>query len=361
MIRVGSPTFAGKEIEYVQDVLSREQLTMSVYVAKFEELLQSTTKSTFALATSSGTSALHLAMLGLGLRPGDEVIVPASTYVATANAVVYCGAVPIFADVHPNTWNIDLPAVESLITERTVGVIAVDLYGLIAQTPSLRAICDRHGLWLCEDAAESLGATCIGSPVGTYADVSTLSFFGNKLITCGEGGAVLTNRSDVADKVRHLRGQGVDPSRRYFHTAIGYNYRLTDLQAAVGLAQLETLSVHLAARQRIAKFYRERLTDFMTFQETPPGYVHSYWMVGGIVPADRNGVMSTLSLYGVETRPGFPLVPSFPMYNRSGRWPNAKLLAERVVILPTHGKLTDEDLNFVCSSVRSAVEAHHAA
>lgn len=359
MIRVGSPHFAGREIEYVQDVLSREQLSMERYVRMFEELLAEKTGKHHALACCNGTAALHLTVLGLGLRPGEEVLVPATTYVATANAVAYCGAKPIFVDVDPVTWNIDPHHAQELINEKTVGIITVHLYGLPADTRALRKLCDRNDLWLVEDAAEAIGATFEDGPIGRFGNATTFSFFGNKTISCGEGGAVVTDDKTLHHRMAHLRGQGVDSTRRYWHTSIGYNYRLTDLQAAVAFAQLETLDWHVEKRREIASAYHRELNTLLSFQGVPADRTHSYWMFAGLVEGDRDEIIRHLAALGVESRPTFPLIPWFPMYSAIGSWPVAEHIAKQGLVLPTHAKLTMNELVYVCESVKAAVE-HHA-
>src|SRR5262249_16595770 len=211
-----------------------------------------------SLAVCNGTAALHLALLGLDVRPGDEVLVPSLTYVATANAVRYVGGEPVFVDVDPSTWCIDPSRIEDAITQGTKGIIRVHLLGHPADMDRINRIAAVNGLWVVEDAAEALGATYKKQPVGCLSRLATFSFFGNKTITCGEGGAITVNDDQLATRLRALRGQGMDPNRRYYFPITGYNFRLTNLAAALLCAQLERADAILPRRRGIFGRYTDR-------------------------------------------------------------------------------------------------------
>ena len=212
------------------------------FVAEFEKQFAEFCDAKHALACSNGTVAIHLALLAHDLKPGVEVIVPTFTYIASANAVMYCGAKPVFVDSEPDTWNIDPAKIEEAITEKTKGIIAVHIYGHPADMAPIMEIAKKHNLFVVEDAAEAHGALYNGQKVGSIGHSSTFSFFGNKIITCGEGGALVTNDSHLASKAKLLKGQGMDPNRRYWFPIIGYNYRMTNMQGAVALASSKTSS-----------------------------------------------------------------------------------------------------------------------
>ena len=243
-IPVAAPALIGNEKAYVLDCLESSWISSNgAYIERFETVFADFIGTRHALSCCNGTVALHLALLALDVRPGDEVIVPSLTYVASANAVMYCGAKPVLVDSEPETWNLDPARIEELINPRTRGIIVVHLYGHPANMDPILEIARRRHLFVVEDAAEAHGATYRGQKVGTLGDLATFSFYGNKVITTGEGGMVCTNNEVLARKVRQLKGQGQDPRRRYWFPIVGYNYRMTNIEAAIGLAQLERIEV----------------------------------------------------------------------------------------------------------------------
>ena len=264
-IPVAAPTLVGNERAYVMDCLETTWISSTgKYIDRFERAFAEFCGVKHAVSCSNGTTALHLALLALGVGPGDEVLVPTLTFVATANAVAYCGARPVFVDSEPDTWNID-PAAGSRRESRshTRGIVAVHLFGHPADMIAISAVARRHGLFVVEDAAQAHGAECEGRRTGSLGDVAAFSFFGNKIITTGEGGMVVTEDDDIARRMRQLRSQGIDPTRRYWFPVIGYNYRMTNIAAAIGLGQLEKVDWHLNRRQEVVDWYREALADRM--------------------------------------------------------------------------------------------------
>jgi perosamine synthetase len=296
-------------------------------------------------------------MLALGIGPGDEVILPTLTYIATANAVAYCGATPVFADADAGTWQIDPADVRRKVTPRTKAVIAVHLYGHPCEMDELQAICREHHLFLVEDCAEALGTVYRNRHVGTFGDISTFSFFGNKTLTTGEGGMFVTDDRTLADRARHFKGQGLAAHREYWHDVVGYNYRMTNLCAAIGVAQLERVDAFIERKQRIAQLYRTGLrgTPLALHAESTVG-VHSYWMVNVLVEHadDRDPLRAHLAAAGIETRPVFNPIHTMPMYStRYQRHRVAEDIAWRGISLPSFPSLTDAEVREVCSTIRA--------
>lgn len=364
MIPVASPVLGPAEMKYVVDCLESGWISSAGrYVGEFETAFGEFCDVPFAASCCNGTVALHLALLALGVGPGDEVIVPTLTYVATANAVVYCGATPALVDSEPDTMNLDPRAVEAAITPRTKAVIAVHLYGHPADMVALREICEPRNVRIVEDAAEAHGASQDGRRVGSLGDIATFSFFGNKIITTGEGGMITTTDQDLDTRVRLRRGQGQDPDRRYWFPIVGYNYRMTNVAAAIGLGQLESIDEHLAARRRVAAAYDERFANGgarCTLPVTRPGYVNVNWLYTIVLDDDveheRDHVIERLAAAGIETRPVFYPMHVMPVYRQpSGSFPVAERLGARGISLPTHGRLTDADIDFVADTLRSVL------
>lgn len=366
-IPVAAPVLSGREKEYVLDCLESNWISSAgKYIEKFESAFAEYCGVRHAVACCNGTVALHLALLALGVKPGDEVIVPALTFIATANAVVYCGARPVFADVDRETWNIDPHDVEQKITERTRGVVAVHLYGHTADMDAIRDITVRRNLFVLEDAAEAHGAKYRGKTSGSLGTAGTFSFYGNKIMTCGEGGMVTTDDGDLVKRVRLLRGQGMDPERRYWFPVIGYNYRLTNVGAAIGLAQLENVESLIGSRLQVVSWYREFLSGVpgLSFQAVRPWARHVYWMFNVLMhdepESGRDEVAACLLEAGIETRPVFPplhLMPPYVEMLGPLQLPVAEHIGSHGISLPTWAGLTRDDVRYVCDSLKAAVAA----
>jgi perosamine synthetase len=363
-IMVAQPSLTGNEKKYVNDCLESTWISShGKYINKFEETFSDYIGVKNSIATNNGTTALHLALVGLGLKTGDEVIVPTVTYIATANAVKYCGATPVFVDVKQETMNINPNLIEEKISNRTRGIIPVHLYGHPADMVSINRVAKKHNLWVLEDAAEAHGAEVLGAKVGRLGTCATFSFFGNKIITTGEGGMITTNDDNLAEKLRILRGQGMDPNRRYWFQIIGYNYRMTNIQAAIGLAQMEAIERALSDRKRLAGWYNESLRDLSTIISLPieaPWAKHVYWMYtiylrdGG--EKNRDTIMQTLDEMGIETRPVFYPLHTLPPYQEDNAYPVSDLWAQRGINLPTHRFLTRKDVSFIAESLQKAID-----
>lgn len=363
-IPVSAPALAGNELKYVQDCLESSWISSTgEYIGRFERSFADFCQAKHAVACSNGTAALHLAIMALGIGPGDEVLMPTLTYVATANAVAYCGASPVFVDVDPGTWNIDVESLESHITAKTKGIIVVHLYGHPVDMDAVVQVAERHGLFIVEDAAEAHGAEYKGRRTGTLGHIATFSFYGNKIVTTGEGGMVVTNDQTLADKARLLKGQGMDPERRYWFPVLGYNYRLTNIAAAIGLAQMEKIDWHISQRRRIAGEYQERLGSHekVAFQEQKPWAKSAHWLPSIVLKEackhSQAHVMKKLSDVGIETRPFFVPMHRLPMYQNvsRARYPVADWLADRGINLPAFAGLASDDVNYVCEQLNAVL------
>lgn len=361
-IPIAEPSLGEREIELVSDaVRSGWVSSIGEYVTAFETELASRCGVAHAVATSNGTTALHLALAVAGIGPDDEVIVPSLTFVATAAAVRYVGASPVLADSDPAHWCVDPDDLASRITPRTRAIVAVDLYGHPADMDALAEIASEHDLVLVEDAAESLGADYRGRPAGGLGLLGVLSFYGNKLITTGEGGAVLTDDPALAERARLLRDHAMDPNRRYWHGEIGFNYRITNMQAALGVAQLERLDEFLARKREIATVYRAGLDGLpgVTVQEEADWARSSWWMTTlRIDPAhgvDRDELATRLRADGVDSRPAFVPLHLLPHLQQDGTLPIAEAVGAEGLSLPSSTSLTDSELEYVIGSVRSAL------
>jgi perosamine synthetase len=301
------------------------------------------------VAVTNGTAALHLALAALGIGPGDEVILPDLTYVATANAVRYTGATPVLVDVDARTWTLDPALAERAVTRRTRAIVAVHLYGNPADLDALGAVAARHGLFLVEDAAEGLGATWRGRAVGTIGDVGCFSFFGNKLITTGEGGMVVARTARLGRRLRRLRDHAMSRTRRYFHAELGFNYRMTALQAAVGLGQVERIGGFVEKRARIARWYRTHLREIAGWcePEALPGAEPVNWLYTVRMQRwsrrTRDRCIARLRERGIDSRPLFVPMSGLPMYRQAGRSAAAALSAAGIS-LPTHTAMEEADV-----------------
>lgn len=363
-IHVAEPTLDGNEKLYLNQALDSTWISSrGEFLDRFETQVAEMAGVGHAVACNNGTTSLHLAMVGLGLGEGDEVIMPALTYIATANCARYCNAVPVLVDNDPRTFNILPEAIEAAITPRTRGIVVVHLYGQSADMAPILEIAERHGLWVLEDAAEAHGAQYQGRAVGGMGQCGSFSFFGNKIITTGEGGAVTTDDAELAAKMRLFRSQGMDPHRRYWHPVIGFNYRMTNLTAAIGVAQMERLPTALANRRRIADWYNERLAhlgDRIIRPYEAQDCTHAYWMytvmLGEGEGVDRDTLMTRLDQDGIETRPVFyPLNQMPPYLDETLVVPNAVSCASRGLNLPTHERLTQQDVDRVCEAIEKAL------
>jgi perosamine synthetase len=364
VIPVSQPLLDGNELRYVEQAIRSGWISSGgPFVRAFEERFAALTGCTHAIACSSGTTALHLALAALGIGPGDEVIVPAFTMIASANAVAYTGATPVFVDAEPAAWNLDPAAVAAAVTSRTRAVVVVHTYGAPAEMDAIRAVATRHGLAVVEDAAEAHGAAYRGRPVGSLGDAATFSFYANKIVTTGEGGMVTTSDARFARVARRLRDHAFSEDHHFWHRYRGFNYRMTNLQAAVGVAQLERYDELVARRRRLAERYTHALRDLdgLTLPREQPGTTNVFWMyallVGDAFGCTRDALRAALAEAGIETRTTFIPLHLQPIYREGRRelvFPVAEDLCARGLYLPTSAALGEDEIARVVAAVRAA-------
>ena len=327
------------------------------YIREFEQAFAAFCGVEHGISASNGTTALHLAIHALGIGPGDEVIIPALTFVASANAVQYTGATPVFADVDPQTWTIDPAAVEALITPRTKAIMPVHLYGHPAPMAALHALAEQYGLLVIEDAAEAHGAQVGTQRTGNLGHIGAFSFFANKIITTGEGGMVTTNDAALAARCRMLRDHAMPPERRYWHDEVGFNYRMTNLQAAIGVAQMTRIDEFIARKRAIAACYQAALSHVpgLTLPTELAGYTNVYWMYSVVVeedyPLTRDQVIVALRDHNIDSRPFFHPLDTLPPYRRPVPAPTALRLSQRGLNLPSAPSLTDAQVRYICDTL----------
>ena len=362
-IPVYKPHLLGNEKTYVNQCLDTTWISSrGAFVDKFEQLFATTIGARHAASVCNGTVALHLALEALGIKAGDEVIVPTLTYVASVNMIALTGAIPVFVDSLPDSWQMDPDDVRRKITPRTKAIMAVHLYGRPCAMRALKEICTAHKLFLVEDCAEAFGTTDEdGHHVGTQGDIATFSFFGNKTITTGEGGMVTTRDDATHQRLLRIKSQGVSPDREYWHDIFGYNYRMTNICAAIGVAQLEQADSILAKKRQIAVWYNSRLADLpLALDREPSGAKerHSYWMVCAVAEDKqrKEKIRTALKEAGVETRPFFHPAHTLPMYRHlGGAFPVAESLGARGMNLPSYPALAESEVDFVCGVIRHAL------
>jgi perosamine synthetase len=362
-IPIYQPDLSGNEKKYVNECLDSSWISSrGRFVNEFEVQFARMIGVNHTATVSNGTVALHLALLALGIGPGDEVIVPTLTYVASANAISYTGATPVFVDSLRDTWQIDPDDVRRHITARTKAIMPVHLYGQACDMDSLMRIADEHRLFLIEDCAEAFGTLYKGRHVGTFGDISTFSFFGNKTITTGEGGMVVSNDKTLIERARHLKGQGLAEHREYWHDVVGYNYRMTNIQAAIGLAQLERADEFIGHKRMLAQRYRDALQKLpVECHKEAEDTIHSYWMFSILVenPGQRDPLRKHLADEEIETRPLFYPMHTMPMYSKNYRkCPVAEDLAWRGINLPSWPGLSNQHVERIADSIANFFNKH---
>lgn len=354
------PSLGGNELKYVSECIKTNWISsQGAFVNRFEAEFAAYHGVTEAIAVSNGTTALHLALVAMGVGKGDEVIVPSLTFGATANAVIHAGATPVFADVLESDWTIDPTDVLRKLTAKTKAILPVHLYGVPAQMDALVDIAAGHNLIILEDCAESLGARFKGALSGTFGLASAFSFFANKTITTGEGGMILTSDATLADRIRLFRDHGMRKERRYWHEEAGYNYRITNMQSAVGCAQMERLDDFLEHRKRLGAVYREGLGRLpgIRLQEIGADRTSSFWLYSVILTDEcaytRDELMQELLKEGIESRPVFYPLHVQPAYREfgGGECPVSDRISSRGISLPTSNHMGLEEAERVCKTV----------
>lgn len=367
-IPIYEPWLGEREEAYVLDAVRSGWISsLGSYISRFEKRFADFCGAAHAVSVSNGTTALHLALHALGVGPGDEVIVPALTFVASANAVTYTGATPVFADVDPASWTIRIEEIERLLSPRTKAILPVDLYGHMAPLAEIEAIAADRGLWVVEDAAEAHGAAIGERRAGAWGTVSAFSFYANKIITTGEGGMVTTQDDALAARCRMLRDHAMPPAKRYWHDEVGFNYRMTNLQAAVGVAQMERVDECIARKRAIAQRYMAQLADLpgVTLPVEQPGVTNVYWMFSILVeapfPLQRDELIHALRERGIDSRPFFHPLDTLPPYRRDNPCPTALRLSRTGLNLPSFPHLRDDQIDTICEAIRAlATDPIHA-
>lgn len=373
-IQIARPSTGEEEWQAVREPLMSGWLTQGPQVAAFERAFAARHEVAHAVATTSCTTALHLALSALGVGPGDEVIVPAFTWIASANAVLYCGATPVLVDVLPGSYNIDPDAVADAVTPRTKAVMPVHLFGLVADMAGLRAVLPA-GVHVVEDAACAAGAAYRGVPAGGLGDVGCFSFHPRKSITTGEGGMLTTDDDALAERAVRLRNHGASVPEEARHAGprpwllpafeeLGFNYRMTDVQAAIGKVQLSKLDGFVAERERWARWYLDELAA-VPWLEGPavPNECSHAWqafvtVIAGDAPLERDELMQRLHEAGVSTRPGTHAISRLGYYRerfdlRPGGYPVAEMLHERSLALPLHNRMSAADYHYVVEQLKA--------
>ena len=360
-IPISQPSIGNKEIEYVTDAVKSGWVSsLGKYIDEFERKFAEFCETKYALSISNGTTALHLALVALGIKEGDEVIIPDLTFIATANAVKYTGAKAITVDIEEDTLCINPKEIEKAITLNTKAIIAVHLYGHPANMQEINKIAKKYNLFVIEDAAEAHGAEIHGKRVGSFGDIGVFSFYGNKIMTSGEGGMITTNNKKLYEKMKYLRDHAMSKEKRYWHTKIGYNYRMTNLQAALGVAQLERIEELLKKKREIFEWYREYLKDIpnikLNFQKY--GFKNVYWMICleviGYDEAKRDSLMKKLKDKGIDSRPFFYPISSMPMYEKADT-PITYKVYQRGINLPSYYELTKKDVEYITNILKEYI------
>ncbi len=348
------PLLNGNELAYVSDCINTGWISsQGAYVRRFEKEFATYCGAEYAVAVSNGTVALHLALVALGIKEGDEVIVPDLTFAASINAIIYTRAIPVIVDVDKTTWTISLEDIEKNITSKTRAIMPVHLYGHPCRMDEIMDIAKKHNLLIIEDAAEAIGAKYKNKHVGVFGDASTFSFFGNKTITTGEGGMVFFKDKEAYEKAIVLRDHGMSKTKKYWHDYVGFNYRMTNLQAAIGCAQMERIDEFVNEKRKLAAFYNTLLSETGLFTLPPqePWALNGYWLYTAILnessPISRDELMQKLLKNGVETRAVFfPLhnMPPYQNYPTKSTFENSKFISEHGISLPSSVNITEEEL-----------------
>lgn len=360
-VQVARPHLGHREFRAVLSTfLSSWISSRGPHIEEFEEAFAAFVGTRFGIAVTSGTAALHLALLALGIGPGDEVIVPDLTFAATINAVYYCGATPVIIDIDPVRWTMSPETIAPALTSRTKAIIPVHLYGRPAAMGPISELAQKRGIFVVEDCAEAHGARHDGRNVGQFGDIACFSFYGNKPVTTGEGGMCLTNSEALATKIRRLRSHGMVPDRWYWHEAIGFNYRMTNLEAAIGLEQLVTIRQTLQRNARLLRKYRERLAEFSSVRFPAPLGADDEpitWLVCVQVPvAHRAAILATARARDIELRPFFTPLTLMPIYREYFKdCPHSVGLAATGLNLPTSDAVDEEVIEKIAGVFRDVL------
>lgn len=349
------PVFQGNEQRYVADCIKSTWISRGKYIDTFEEKFAKFCEAKYATTVVNGTAALHLLLASMRIKEGDEVILPTLTFIATANAISYLRARPVFVDSELETWNIDPKKIEAAITKKTKAIIVVHIYGHPANMGEIENIAKKHEIMVIEDACEAHGARYKGKRVGSLGKASVFSFYGNKIITTGEGGMIVSNDQELIKRANYLKSQAMEEKGKYFHNEIGYNYRFTNLQASIGLAQLENIEKVIAAKKRNARIYTSLLknSEYIILPPEKPWAENVFWLYSIIVNKQhfRNKLILFLQKEGVETRPFFEPIHTFKMYKTDGDFKQSEFLGSNGLSLPSSYSLTEKEIRFICHKI----------
>ncbi len=354
------PDYWGNEVAYVTEAVGSSWISGGPYIERLErEVGHQYCNMPYVLATSNGTTAIHLAYLAIGLKPGDEVIVPGFCFLAAANIALLCGAKPIFAEVDPETWCMTAETIEKCLTPKTKAIVPVHTYGNVCEMDEIINLGKIHKAWVIEDAAEAFGSSYKGHKAGTLADMGTFSFHATKTITTGEGGMVVTRDKTLADSMALYRSHGMQRKQFYWHDVPGHNFRLTNLQAALGCAQFERFEHIVKERKRVHKQYKKALSEMsgITIQLFSKNIDPLLWAIALKLdpiayPQGRNSVMEQMKTKNIETRPGFVCPSMMEFYNCSSL-PICEDLSQNVISLPNYPSLTENQISDICSKLKS--------
>ena len=358
---ISKPTITDREKEYVADAVSSGWVSsLGTYIQQFEDGFARFCGTKHCVSVSNGTNALFLILKALGIGPGDEVIIPDFSFIATANAVEYTGATPVFVDIDDDTLCMAPDAFNAAVTMRTRIVMPVHIYGHPAPMNEIVEIADARGISVIEDCAEAHGASIRGRSVGTWGTAGVFSFYGNKILTTGEGGAIVLDDPVLADRLRLLRDHAMSPTRRYWHEEVGYNFRMTNLQAALGVAQLERAKEIIEKKRLIFSWYAREIGDLqgIRLNQRADWAEPVYWMICLELYTRKAGLrqrlMADLIARGIETRPYFYRMSSMPMYETADT-PISQAVSARGVNLPSYFDLTEQDVIEICGAIREVV------
>jgi len=359
MIPISQPSITQKEIDYVTDAVKSTWISsLGKYIDKFESDFAQFCGSKYAISVSNGTVAIHLALVAHNIGPGDEVIVPNLTFVATANAVIHSGATPVLVDIDPFNFCVDPDKIQTVITSRTKAIMPVHLYGHPCDMKAIMEIAKRHNLIVIEDAAEAHGATSYGKTVGNWGDCATFSFYGNKNLTTGEGGMITTDDEKYNLRCRYLRDHAMSKEKRYWHTEVGYNYRITNIQAALGCAQLERVGELMEKRRQLYAWYSQALKNVegLELNKTSAWATNSYWLIcmrynGWRTELERDQFMIKLKSEGIDSRPFFYPLSEMPYLNMKADTPVTYSVYGSGINLPTYFDLTEDQVKTICNSI----------
>ena len=363
-IPISVPSITEKEISYVNDAVKSTWISsLGKYIDRFEEEFAAFCDARYAVALMNGTVAIQLALEALGIGPGDEVIVPDLSFIATANAVLYVGATPVFVDIEEETYCIDPEKIEDAITPRTKAILPVHLYGHPADMVRINEIAKKHHLVTIEDAAEAHGATINNKRVGSWSDASTFSFYGNKNLTTGEGGMVVTDSKEVYERCKFLRDHAMSKEKRYYHPEKGYNFRMTNIQAALGCAQLERSAELLNRKKEIFNLYSKYLAgnSKLILNQTKEWATNAYWLViariKGIGEAERDKLIADLKANGIDSRPFFHPMSSMPYLKeyKGNDLPITYKIYKEGINLPTYFDIKESEIRFICEMLSRLV------